>query len=75
MYLTKTGSSSNKDIFFPFRLDIYERQSAKLIPQCMAVPWRADDESLVVMHRFLEKIEGEVLEYSSKDVNETEVGM
>ncbi|ONM17070.1 hypothetical protein ZEAMMB73_Zm00001d003504 [Zea mays] len=27
------------------------------------------------MHRFLEKIEGEVLEYSSKDVNETEVGM
>jgi hypothetical protein len=29
----------------------------------------------VVMHRFLEKIEGEVLEYSSKDVNETEVGM
>jgi len=38
----------------------------------MTVPCRADDKTLVVMLRFLEKIEGEVLEYSSKDVNENE---
>ncbi|KXG26427.1 esterase AGAP003155 [Sorghum bicolor] len=41
-------------------------------PKGHTVP-RLDDESLAVMLRFLEKIEGEVLEYSSKDKIEGEV--